>query len=191
MHKKNKRIKEKNKRIKNLLVTNNLLAKLYIFEIDNSYHDFLSGLLNRRGFFYYLSLIKGAYIISLIDIDFFKSINDTLGHLKGDASIILVSNLLNQVFKSDNTIISRFGGDEFLLLSKDLSIKALLNKLNYLKDIIFKKSKVEIGTSITISIGVAYCNDKDTFDDVFSKVDKALYTSKINGKNTITLYGIV
>ena len=191
MHKKNKRIKEKNKRIKNLLVTNNLLAKLYIFEIDNSYHDFLSGLLNRRGFFYYLSLIKGAYIISLIDIDSFKSINDTLGHLKGDASIILVSNLLNQVFKSDNTIISRFGGDEFLLLSKDLSIKALLNKLNYLKDIIFKKSKVEIGTSITISIGVAYCNDKDTFDDVFSKVDKALYTSKINGKNTITLYGIV
>ena len=127
----------------------------------------------------------------MIDIDKFKNINDTYGHIIGDKIIILLANkLMNSVRKSDT--IARFGGEEFAILLPNTNIMQANNFAQKLRKevekITYKDSTIVI--NFTISLGVSEFDSKEdsNIDGVLNKADKALYKSKNSGRNRVSIY---
>ncbi len=124
---------------------------------------------------------KCALIV--LDIDNFKRINDTLGHLYGDAVISMVAGLVKNSLDSDD-IMGRFGGDEFFAFIEDADRERLEKKLEDIRQSVLK---LRINTyddkDISCSIGVAVGKGGDEYDELFKKADSALYKAKEKGKN--------
>jgi len=122
----------------------------------------------------------------LIDIDFFKKINDTLGHISGDHVLAELGAKLKQSFPTDMVI--RFGGEEFAVLMINLDQKEALQQAeNLRKDIEVLKPA---GVKITVSIGLASMQDHpdSNLTKILALADKALYHSKDNGRNRVSIY---
>jgi len=122
--------------------------------------------------------------ILMFDIDNFKQLNDSLGHQHGDLCIKTLTNLAKTSFRQDD-IIGRYGGDEFIVILPDTpSVKAFIIADRF-RELIQSKSN----PSITISVGIAsFPDDAKTPAALIEAADKALYTSKQKGRNTVTLY---
>lgn len=151
--------------------------------------DILTDIKNRAAFDDYLNhtittFKKTGRAITLvaIDVDNFKDINDTYGHLFGDSVLKNVADLLKSLIQSDD-ILARWGGDEFaIILNCDLvSSKKILHRIDESK----KQNEVIERYNITLSIGMSEYKDGDTADSLLSRADKALYKAKENGKNQI------
>ncbi|OLQ90302.1 diguanylate cyclase [Vibrio panuliri] len=124
-----------------------------------------------------------TFSMLIIDIDFFKSINDTLGHQKGDDVIAEVTKrIASQVRGSD--IAVRWGGEEFLLLFTDMEANVLSDKAEAIRDHVAKKPIA--GLNVTISIGGVHLAE-GSFADAYRMADDALYKSKQNGRNQVTI----
>ncbi|QUM77973.1 GGDEF domain-containing protein [Moritella sp. 24] len=127
--------------------------------------------------------------IAIIDIDHFKNINDTFGHIAGDKALKIVARALQKSIKGKD-FIARFGGEEFVLLLAELEpdkIQVILDKLrNTIKSIPFRFKGKQI--SITISIGATRftAEDKDAVDP-FERADKALYEAKSSGRDKVII----
>lgn len=127
--------------------------------------------------------------IAMIDIDHFKNINDTFGHIAGDKALKIVARALQKSIKPSD-FIARFGGEEFVLLIADLApseMQRMLDKLrNTIKNIPFRFKGKQI--SITISIGVTQfsADDKETVEP-FERADKALYEAKSSGRDKVII----
>ena len=121
----------------------------------------------------------------LIDIDFFKKINDTLGHISGDHVLAELGNKLNQSFPLD--MVVRFGGEEFAVLMINLSQEEALQKAeNLRKEVaILKPANVDL----TISLGLSSMQDHpdSNLTQLLSLADKALYHSKELGRNRVSI----
>ena len=171
-------------------------------ELDNARKqatmDALTGLNNRRGFDRALkgaiaSVKQGEGIFSLIilDIDHFKTINDTHGHLIGDKVLIGIA---RQLFKQmrGNDYLSRFGGEEFAVLLLNTPITGAFTVAENLRKSIemlrlkHTKSGQQIG-KVTISIGVASYNMDESAEDIIQRCDKALYRAKSLNRNRTVL----
>jgi len=120
----------------------------------------------------------------LIDIDFFKKINDNLGHITGDHVLAELGAKLNQSFPSD--MVVRFGGEEFSVLLKNLTHEEALQKAEKLRREIamLKPAKVDL----TISVGLASMQDHpdSNLTQILALADKALYHSKETGRNRVS-----
>ncbi len=133
---------------------------------------------------------QGAFFI--LDIDDFKSINDSKGHPFGDKVLIYLHKRIANVFREQD-VVGRIGGDEFIIFLKNApSIQLIKAKAEALcKDITvpFSDEKGDM-VSITISIGITMApqHGKD-FETLYANADKALYKSKRDGKNTYTIFG--
>ena len=133
---------------------------------------------------------KQNHALLIIDVDDFKSVNDTLGHGSGDEALKLVSRTLTESFM-DTDIIGRVGGDEFMVFAIDIGdnterIKAALDKIRYKKMTVVSGDKC---INLTLSIGIStFPNDAETYEDLYKKSDIALYESKHNGKDQYTFY---
>ncbi len=127
----------------------------------------------------------------MLDIDNFKNINDTLGHIQGDAALSKVAEGLLNLFRATD-IVGRIGGDEFFILIKNyVSMEALTEKLNSLCDM-FKIICLSDDSSYRISgsIGVSlYPQDGKTYNELYQKADMALYHAKAHGKNCYYISG--
>ena len=158
---------------------------------QSSITDGLTGLYNRteieRGIKSSLELLHESGNLSLImlDIDNFKKVNDTYGHKEGDNVIIALSDVLRNVLSSEDTAyIGRWGGEEFMVLLQNADV----NKASELAEKIrlaFASTSYETAGCQTVSIGVSQAEADETSDTLCSRVDKALYTAKANGKNQV------
>lgn len=155
--------------------------------------DGMTGILNKNATEYYIkeyldsyNLIQKAGLI-LIDIDNFKMINDNFGHLIGDKIIKSVAKTITQTFRSTD-IVGRIGGDEFLVLMKNVKEKEeILDKAEELRKK-FSNILVENQDSfeISISVGVSMIeNNKYNYGELFCRVDQALYNAKNEGRNRV------
>ncbi|MCC0640815.1 MULTISPECIES: diguanylate cyclase domain-containing protein [unclassified Clostridioides] len=130
---------------------------------------------------------NGALLI--LDIDYFKSINDTYGHLIGDKILIDVAKVLARSFEK-NDIVGRLGGDEFSIYIKDIINKEeLINKCNE----VYKQIhliKLPSGKSISISMGVVITKYGQKYDELYQMADDALYDSKKQGRNKFKIVGV-
>ena len=127
--------------------------------------------------------------IAMVDIDHFKNINDSFGHIAGDKALKIVARALQKSIKSSD-FIARFGGEEFVLLLTDIApseIQVTLDKLrNTIKSIPFRFKGKQI--SITISIGVTqFSLDDNEIVDPFERADKALYEAKSSGRDKVII----
>lgn len=123
----------------------------------------------------------------LIDIDNFKVINDMKGHLVGDAVLINIANKMKQIF-SDDYVIGRIGGDEFLVFVNSNDIDQLSNQANLLLES-FNRMSILDGVKISCSIGIALVpQNGKTFNEIYQKADHALYYVKNKGKNQYAYY---
>ncbi len=129
----------------------------------------------------------GTHGLILIDVDDFKSVNDTRGHLFGDAVLTTAAGRLKALFRSTD-ILGRMGGDEFMVFLKNVSDRPQLEAQARSILEAFRTSG-DAENEITCSIGAAlYSEDGNTVDELFKHADIALYRSKKVGKNRYSVY---
>ncbi|MDC7125415.1 MAG: GGDEF domain-containing protein [Spirochaetales bacterium] len=158
---------------------------------DLAEKDPLTNLYNRRAILpnlHYEINRKNRYnapvSIIILDIDYFKRINDNFGHETGDIVLTSIAELLKKFCRSSDRI-SRWGGEEFLLLLPETSANNALKLAEKLRKIISEKDFHKIG-KITASFGVAELKKNETFSQWFERADNALYKSKSDGRNKVT-----
>ena len=156
--------------------------------------DPLTGINNRRAFFEASNVIHQKalrlgmeYVLLVIDIDNFKLVNDSYGHLVGDQVLILLANAIEAITGVSN-IAGRIGGDEFAILLPELCVDAGRNRAEQLSicftDKINTLGALKSKTTLSIGIEEYRHGDNDT-KSVMSRADKALYVAKQNGRNCI------
>lgn len=160
-------------------------------------HDGLTGVCNRRaleGFGHMLSSSdEDDACLLLIDIDHFKSINDTYGHLTGDAVLIDIAALL-QASMGPSDIVARFGGEEFAVLVPHADLPAAVRFAEKLRELIhthvIRHAEIDAELTITASIGVATGRrGPETWKQLIAAADEALYRAKRNGRNRTCTFG--
>ncbi|PST68828.1 GGDEF domain-containing protein [Shewanella algae] len=159
--------------------------------------DTLTGLLNRRAFMRQVALQReqpGHWALSLLDLDFFKKINDNFGHDAGDVALIHVSKLLKQALKPQERL-ARIGGEEFALLLRldETGTQALQQRGEQLLESL-RQQGLEYQShylQLTASVGLATLEPGDSASEALKRADKALYQAKINGRNRVELAGAV
>lgn len=167
------------------------VLKEYSKEVrSESQRDALTGLWNRNfvsDFLNdYLTDKRNGGCLLMIDIDGFKAINDTCGHIIGDRVIQSVSESIRSLMRQDD-IVSRLGGDEFMVFLKGNSSRSFASAKA--EEIILALDKAQTsgsyGKPISVSIGISVAPfDGSDFAMLYSKADKALYHAKENGKHT-------
>lgn len=156
--------------------------------------DDMTGLLNKTT----LEFSVGDYLrhrspgeffaLGVIDLDFFKGINDQYGHTMGDRVLISFSSLLQRIFpQDDGTLIGRFGGDEFVVLLKNtFSREEVEARFQTLLQKTLEREYFEF--PISCSIGVAISSQENlSFTQVFLFADRALYTAKAEGRSRVCI----
>lgn len=163
-------------------------------ELNN---DLLTGALSRKGIMEEVSTysMDNRNYIVMCDVDNFKKINDTYGHLFGDRILKGIVDMFNYMFHGRN-LIGRIGGDEFILLLKNYSFEEACNVLRSYRNAIVNYKLVfgDINVQFTMSFGINkyYCSPgiscKVNFDNNYNRADAALYERKRNGRNGIHYY---
>jgi diguanylate cyclase (GGDEF)-like protein len=158
--------------------------------------DALTGLPNRRGFDTRMSVEWGrAYRekkelgLIMLDIDKFKTYNDTHGHPQGDILLQSVANVIGKTLNRPADFASRWGGEEFMVLLPDTGMEGTVNIAEQLRVNIMNTSVPSAGgvTSATVSLGAGSIipGDGDGPDIFVARIDKALYTAKEKGRNQV------
>jgi len=157
--------------------------------------DKLTGVLNRRKldeFLEYEISMAKRYIKNLslviVDIDYFKSVNDQYGHQMGDKVLFEVTKIISKHIRATD-IFGRFGGEEFLLICPETDEKQAFILAEKLRTEIANYNFDKIGQK-TISLGISQFTSDDTAETLIKKADIALYESKNNGRNQATIYSL-
>ncbi len=130
-------------------------------------------------------------IVAVIDIDFFKKVNDNYGHLIGDKVLEKLGVILEDNFRSDTDSVYRIGGEEFVITAVGINPENAQKKLDKVREII-EKTKIDIGNNkkinITVSIGFSELRDNDDPEKIFKRADGAVYASKKEGRNRVKMF---
>lgn len=178
----------------NIAVSN---ANLYKKMEEMAKRDGLTGLYNRKFLQSKLEKIAQEAVdnnnnlsVALFDIDKFKNINDTYGHLFGDEALKVVAQITEKYTALNNGLVGRFGGEEFFIVLPNKTLgesveimKVIHNKIKS-KKLTYKNKEVNIDVSIGITSYPEICNNPE---DLLRRADKAMYYSKENGRGIITI----
>jgi diguanylate cyclase (GGDEF)-like protein len=162
----------------------------------------LTGLYNRRHFQdRFAGEVSVAHrhgrplCLLMIDVDHFKRVNDRYGHLAGDEVLKTVAHALQQGIRIED-ILSRFGGEEFVVLAREAAERealAVAERLRQLVEVAQTRWEsghdVPVGIGVTVSIGVAQLGPGETERDLFEAADQAVYKAKKNGRNRVVMGG--
>ena len=189
-------LKQAEQELENL---NILLAEANARLRELSVIDDLSGLYNRRNFQDILAKTARSYIrrrtagvtttfcLALMDVDHFKTINDTYGHVVGDAVIRYVADVITATVRpSDHAF--RYGGDEFAVIFPDMTLEEARSECERLREEIESQPFVRDGLRITLtmSIGISEFEFERDTKDLIHRADCKLYLSKRNGRNRVS-----
>ncbi|EPJ53491.1 MAG: hypothetical protein OFPI_10620 [Osedax symbiont Rs2] len=195
----------------NLIVTSLLsISENFHSLLEENQKDKLTGLLNRKTFDDNITKIQGLisfpsevetytgtekreessngeYWLSIIDIDFFKKINDSLGHIYGDEVLLLLSQIMKKTFRPVD-LLFRYGGEEFIVIIKvgnQGEAKKIFERFRVaMESFVFP----QVG-KVTISLGATKIQNKYFVpSDIVGKADQALYYAKDNGRNKLFFY---
>lgn len=156
-----------------------------------SLRDQLTGLLNRHGM---IEAIEQLFVdpdrplsLLVLDLDHFKSVNDRFGHDVGDRVLAKLGALLSSSTRQSD-FAARWGGEEFVLLlpeTDEIAIRAIADKL---RDLIAETAFEALpGERVTVSVGAGARRRKETYHELFLRVDKALYRAKDQGRNRVVM----
>ena len=174
---------------------NHLNRMLYSAEIDA-----LTGLLNRLAFDRLLNrepkestklsvstLGENRHVyFALIDIDFFKKINDNFGHLYGDEVLILLAREMSDAFRSNDWLF-RYGGEEFAVVLNDLDHDEAYQALERFRERIANMDFSQVG-QVTVSVGYSRMFHSEPASSLIDRADQALYYAKNHGRNQTLCY---
>ncbi|MFA6196477.1 MAG: GGDEF domain-containing protein [Sulfurimonas sp.] len=170
-------------------VITNLSNQVKILE-ETTNLDPLTKVYNRRALISYLDEICSRdnmnYELHLLilDIDNFKTINDTYGHVAGDKILMFIANIFRKTLR-DGDKVFRYGGEEFVIILNRLDNEHCEKITNRLLELIRNSKLIYKGKNlqVTMSIGATKYKQHDTPDSIVSRADKALYLAKTNGKD--------
>lgn len=176
----------------NYIASSNQIYRKYLL---TSNLDFLTQVYNRRyidlSFTESINQIRGlniSYACMMIDIDFFKNINDSHGHLNGDIVLKQLADLLKSTFRRDD-IIGRIGGEEFCILLKNCSLEDARKSAEKVRSLVEKSPFIltsQQTINITVSIGVAnYPQSTNDCSSLKELADISLYQAKNSGRNKV------
>lgn len=159
--------------------------------IKSSTLDPLTGAYNRQVLSGFLeeaikdSREKGsAFSVLMLDIDHFKKVNDTYGHLIGDQVLQLLVMLLKKTLR-DRDYVVRFGGEEFLIILHDISSENSKRIAERIRKIMEENMSTPMRRPITVSIGVVSYRQDESIKDLLQRVDDNLYKAKSSGRNQV------
>ena len=173
--------------------TYNTMYTAYKRSIDNlsfkASHDELTGVYNRAGYDLIVKSVNlGTTAFLLVDADRFKSINDQYGHEVGDKVLKKIAGVLKQNFRTDD-YVCRIGGDEFVILMVHVNedVRHLLESkvIQINRDLADAQDGLP---PLSVSVGIAMCDDKASPQEMFHSADIALYYVKENGRNGCCFY---
>lgn len=132
---------------------------------------------------------KRPFALAILDVDHFKKINDTHGHLMGDTVLLSLSDLLHQLVRKED-IVARLGGEEFGILLKEADTQSVEQTLQRIhQSIDSMEVPLDDGRTLTITVSIGYSaahyEHDHTHDELFHKADMALYHVKNSGRNGI------
>lgn len=158
--------------------------------VDISTTDHLTGLSNRREFLDRYNFEKkrmerygGNLAIAIMDIDYFKVINDSFGHEIGDRVLIQLANLLEKNIR-ETDMVARWGGEEFLFLLVNADVNEAELCIEKLMAVI-REHDFGFGQRVTCSFGLTSLRNEDTWDAVISRADLLLYQAKARGRDQV------
>jgi len=160
--------------------------KLY----DKATKDFLTGLFNREKFEEHLDYMivhsfrnEKKIALVMLDIDFFKKVNDTFGHLVGDATLKKIATLLKENLRK-NDICARWGGEEFMIALEVDSLESAVEITQKMR-VVIASHKMDVVSKVTCSFGITLIKEDEDKKSAFLRADEALYSAKENGRNRV------
>ena len=164
---------------------------------ESSLRDAMTGLYNRRFLEEYVTTLvatsqrrQSTFAVLMLDLDYFKQVNDTFGHEAGDKVIKTLADLLLKSVRGSDMVV-RYGGEEFLIVLQDTNMETALAVADKIRCRV-EETKIPLTGTIlqkTISIGVAsFPADSDTFWQVVKFADVALYEAKKQGRNRVVRF---
>lgn len=169
------------KEIEELLITD-VLTNIYNRRYFNSIFD--SELRRSRRNYY-------SFVLMILDIDYFKQYNDIYGHHEGDTALVVVANSLKSILYRAEDYVFRLGGEEFAVITTDVTKEGAIKIANKLKQSIeeleIEHKGSDVSNYLTISIGIKYLSSNFSLDanEIYKRADKALYKVKENGRNSV------
>lgn len=163
---------------------------------EQSKKDSLTGVFNRDAydaqldnFFHRARLLEKNVVIAIADLDHFKLINDTHGHLAGDDVLKSTAEFI-QANVRENDFVARYGGEEFVIILNDIKLDDAAKVLEKIRAQISNHAFVlkQQTVQITLSIGFTVITEHDSKSSAFERADKALYQAKTAGRNQICQY---
>ena len=161
------------KRIEELSITDQLTQIYNRLYLDNSFNKEV-----QRAQRY-----KSEFSIVLLDIDYFKKVNDVYGHSVGDSVLIEVSNILTKSIRSTD-FLGRWGGEEFMIISTESNLQQTLTLSQKIRHAIEDHNFKEI-SSLTCSFGISQYRLTDKKNEAVQRADEALYKAKASGRNCV------
>lgn len=174
------------------------LKRLQLKLENQAYYDELTQIYNRRAFFQHSKQAfkeakqsAASFTLLLLDIDYFKKVNDTYGHYAGDQMLVHVVKACQSILPQ-GALFARYGGEEFVLTLKGYTsseAEVLANQLRGHVETQPLRINEEI-ISVTLSLGIAQAakQEIDTLDDLLNQADIALYAAKQKGRNQVLVY---
>lgn len=158
-------------------------------EIEN-HTDPLTGVANRRRLMSFARAIRGRCAIMVIDIDHFKSYNDTFGHVEGDACLVAVAETLQRSVRPNQDLAARLGGEEFAVVLNDVSAEhaaALAERMRASIELLSDSPKSRVRRRVTVSIGLATraADQSKPLAVLMEEADAAVYRAKSGGRNLV------
>ena len=163
-----------------------IIFSYLIFETTSSSRDFLTGAFTRMRAEEFIKVLlkrKKKFAVVMIDLDDFKVINDTFGHHVGDDMLVEMTMILKEVFKT-NAIVSRYGGDEFLIVVEGSSEGGIRLYRQRIKQLLINSDSI-YAQAQKFSYGIAFCQNVEawTMSSLITTADNNMYLDKAKNKN--------